>query len=171
MLSHYNKKMKYLSTLSTAFCSHMSSASNFKTPSQKKKLYPLILPLTVGLLNQEHPRITELIFLFINKMVFLILQEEDAQEVMDKNTATITVITDLNANYVANLVILWSHAITDLPLIPKNQMYCHQAQQNLPLIHLLAVMSMQWWYHPRQPSMILGFLVSWYKSNSPSNLE
>ncbi|KAL6321110.1 hypothetical protein AAG906_012882 [Vitis piasezkii] len=76
MLSHYNKKMKYLSTLSTAFCSHMSSASNFKTPSQKKKLYPLILPLT------------------------------DAQEVMDKNTATITVITDLNANYVANLVIL-----------------------------------------------------------------
>ncbi|KAL6329348.1 hypothetical protein AAG906_017654 [Vitis piasezkii] len=88
--------MKYLSTLSTAFCSHMS----------KKKLYSLILLLTVGLLNQEHPRITEMIFLFTNKMVFLILQEEDTQEVMDKNIATITVITDLNANYVANLVIL-----------------------------------------------------------------
>lgn len=96
----------------------MNNDSISKMPYQKMKPYQPILSLTIDLLNQKTIRMGKRTPHFI---INIILQEEDVQEDVDKNTNPTIQMADLNANYVANSVTQLYHATTGLIFIINSQ--------------------------------------------------
>lgn len=123
--------MTYFATPSTVSCLHMNNESISKMPYQKMKPYQPILSLTIDLLNQKTIGMGKPTPHFI---INIILQEEDVQEDVDKNTDPTIQMTDLNANYVANSVTQLYHATTGLIFIINSQI---PLQQNLQSLHQL----------------------------------